>query len=459
MWKRTLKFSIPLIICLVLLLMLMPGCKEEAPTATVTTTATATTTATTTATATTTTTATVAPTTPTATKAPKDKILIGASRPLSGAWSSIGNAALKPIMEMWGEEVNADGGIYVKEYGKKLPVEFKIYDDTSDLGTMVRLTEKLIVEDKVDILFPACGTSMISAQAPIANKYGKVLITAEGGATIMKDALPGMPYVFISLSFSDWYELPVLADMLAAKGAKTAYIIYIADLHGVEYSGIAGIEFDRVGIQVLDSVSVPIFQEDFEPIIKAAKAANPDVFCAFCYPWLVFPAVAESMTQGFNPDAWIGGPGANFGYFKTQYFGDGVEGVLCFAVANQKTSPEMKELFDNLIARVGEDNTDYWGWPLYAPLVSIWQQAIEETGTLDQKMIRDYIATHHFNTILGDTWFDIIGGGGGLMAKETHPGEIGQWQSGIVEIVGGGDWDATKLTADFIYPKPTWPAP
>jgi branched-chain amino acid transport system substrate-binding protein len=362
-------------------------------------------------------------------------------------------------MEMWQEQVNADGGIYVEEYGKKLPVEFKVYDDTSDLGTMVRLTEKLIVEDKVDILFPACGTSMISAQAPIANKYGKVLITAEGGATMMKDALPGMPYVFISLSFSDWYELPVLADMLSEAGAKTAYIIYIADLHGVEYSGIGSIEFDRVGIEVLDSVSVPIFQEDFEPIIKAAKAADPDVFCAFAYPWLVAPAVAESITQGFNPDAWIGGPGANFGYFQTQYFGDAAEGVLCFATGNQKTSPEMGELFDNLIAAAGADNTDYWGWPLYAPLVSIWQQAIEETGTLDQDVIRDYIATSHFDTILGDTWFEIIGGGGGLMAKECHPGEIGQWQNGMVEIVGGGDWPATVITSDFIYPKPPWPTP
>jgi branched-chain amino acid transport system substrate-binding protein len=365
-------------------------------------------------------------------------------------------------MEMWQEEVNADGGIYVEEYGKKLPVEYKVYDDTSDLGTMVRLTEKLIVEDKVDILFPACGTSMISAQAPIANKYGKVLITAEGGATVMKDALPGMPYVFISLSFSDWYELPVLADMLAAKGAKTAYIIYIADLHGIEYSGVASIEFDRVGIEVLDSVSVPIFQEDFEPIIKAAKAAKPDVFCAFAYPWLVMPATAESIAQGFNPKAWIGGPGANFGYYPLSFGGDpsAVEGVTCFAVANRKTSPEMKELFDNLEALVGPENLDWWGQPLYAPLVHIWQQAIEETGTLDQDVIRDYVATTTFDTILGPTWFTIFGeNGGGMMAYECHPGEIGQWQNGICEIVGAGVGDNGVATADFVYPKPPWPTP
>ena len=91
---------------------------------------------------------------------------------------------------------------------------------------MTRLTEKLILEDKVDFLWPASGTAFLFAQAPIANKYDYVLITAEGGATSLKDMLPSLPYIFVSLSFSDWYEVPVLADMMAAKGVKSVYIMY-----------------------------------------------------------------------------------------------------------------------------------------------------------------------------------------------------------------------------------------
>ena len=380
----------------------------------------------------------------------KDKIIIGAARPLSGPWSSIGNSALGPIMTLWQEEVNADGGIYVEEYGKKLPIEYLIYDDTSDLGTMVRLTEKLIVEDKVDILFPACGSSMIQAQAPIANKYEMVYLTAEGGATTMKDSLPGMPYVFVNLSFSDWYQLPVLADMLKAAGAKTAYMVNMADVFGVEYGGVSTMEFNRVGIEIVGNVTIPIFPDDFAPIIKAAKDAKPDVFCVWGYPWIVLPAAAESMTQGFNPKCWIGGPGANFNYFNTPT----AEGVSCFAVANRKTSPEFAALFDKLEALVGVENLDWWGQPLYAPLVSIWQNAIETTGTLDQTTLRDYIATNHFNTILGDTYYTMFGDGGGMLAYQCHPGEIGQYQSGVCEIVGGN-----ITTADFVYPKPPWPTP
>jgi branched-chain amino acid transport system substrate-binding protein len=58
------------------------------------------------------------------------------------------------IYVMWSEEVNKNGGIYVKEYGKKLPVELIRYDDKSDIGTMTNLLEKLIVQDKVDFVFP-----------------------------------------------------------------------------------------------------------------------------------------------------------------------------------------------------------------------------------------------------------------------------------------------------------------
>jgi len=391
----------------------------------------------------------------------KDKILIGASRPLSGPNAAIGDAAFGPIMQMWEQRVNADGGLYVEEYGKKLPIEYIIYDDATDVGTMVRLTEKLILEDEVDILFSACGTAFISAQAPIANKYGKVLVTAEGGATIMRDALYGLPYVFISLPFSDHYQLPVLAEMAAAKGAKTAYIISIADLHGVEYGGVAAIEFPKVGIEVIANKSVPITYTDFSLLVKEAKAANPDVFCVFAYPPIVLPVTGEAMAIGFNPPAFVVGPGGNFGFYKFSFGEDisVINGVSTFAAANEKSSPEFAQLYADLEAIVGPAMLDFWGHPFYAPLVDIWEDAIVTTGTLDQDVLRDYIATHHFDTILGDTYFEMFGeGGGGLMVKETHPGEIGQWMDGVCEIVGGGDWPGVTLTADWIYPKPDWPA-
>jgi len=386
---------------------------------------------------------------PAATEAPvKDKIVVGMARPLSGPLAIIGDSAFRPVYETWVAEVNAGGGIYVEEYGKQLPIELLIYDDTSDVGTMTRLTEKLILEDKVDFLWPSCGTAFIFAQAPIANKYGYLLVTAEGGATSIKDMLPSLPNVFVTLSFSDWYQLPVLADLLSEKGAQTAYVVYIADLHGIEYSGVAGIEFPKKGIQIVGVKSVPPDIKDLSPVIKEAKASEADVFCCFAYPDQIMPAIGTSMGLGFNPKAWVGGPGVNFGFFHTA-FGPATEGILGFTSFSPKQSEAAKQLADTLYAGKPEDLQDPWGHPLYWAGLEIWKQAIEKAGTLDQAKIRDLIATERFNTVLGETWFE-----NGLLAKECHTGEIGQWQNGVYEVVG----PVEDATAPFLYPKPAWPA-
>jgi branched-chain amino acid transport system substrate-binding protein len=379
----------------------------------------------------------------------KDKIVVGMSRPLSGPMAVIGDSAFKPIYETWVAEVNAEGGIYVKEYGKKLPIELLIYDDKSDVGTMTRLTEKLIVEDKVDFLWPACGTAFLFAQAPIANKHEYILLSAEGGATQIKEMITSLPYLFIPLSFSDWYQLPVLAEILGEKGAKTAYIIYIADLHGIEYSGVAGIEFPKHGIEVVGLKSVPPGTKDLTPIVKKAMASGADVFCVFGYPDLVLGATGTSMALGYNPKAMIGGPGANFGFYHTT-FGPATEGVMGFTMFACSQSKKAQQLCDKLYTGKPEELQDWWGHPLYWASLEFWKQAIEKAGTLDQKVIRDVMATEKFKTILGQTWFE-----NGLMAKESHTGEIGQWQNGVFEVVG----PKKHATAKFIYPKPAWPAP
>src|SRR4030042_7165736 len=69
----------------------------------------------------------------------KDKIVIGQAISLSGPLAGAVQIAGGPIYELWVEEVNKKGGIFVKEYGKKLPAELKRYDERSDIGTMTNL--------------------------------------------------------------------------------------------------------------------------------------------------------------------------------------------------------------------------------------------------------------------------------------------------------------------------------
>ncbi|OGO19588.1 MAG: hypothetical protein A2Z15_07630 [Chloroflexi bacterium RBG_16_50_11] len=411
MWNKVLKITVPLVICLILVvsMIIVSGCGTGTPA--------------------------------------KDKIVVGMSRSLSGPIAIIDDSAFRPVYEAWVAEVNAAGGIYVAEYGKKLPIELKIYDDKSDPATMAQLTEKLILEDKVDFIWGGGGTSFIYAQAPIANKYGYVLLTMEGGATTLQEMLPSLPYVFVTLSFSTWYQMPVLADMMASKGVKSAYIVYISDLHGVEYNGAAGIELAKKGIQILGAKAVPPDIKDLSPVIKEAKASGADAFLCFAYPDQIMPAVGTSIELDYNPKIWLGGPGVNFGFFHAA-FGPMVEGIMGWASWNRKSSAVLNALADKLYAGKPEEANDWWGHAFYWAGLDMWKAAIEKAGTLDNAKIRDILATERFQTVLGETWFDK-----GLLNRETHPGEVGQWINGVYEIVGPSD----KATAQWVYPKPPWP--
>jgi hypothetical protein len=59
----------------------------------------------------------------------------------------------------------------VKGEGRRV-VEYVTTDDRSEIETAVRFYEKLMTEDKVDLILPPWGTAMNFAVAPVANKNG-----------------------------------------------------------------------------------------------------------------------------------------------------------------------------------------------------------------------------------------------------------------------------------------------
>ena len=123
----------------------------------------------------------------TAPPAAPEKILIGNPIALSGV--NVAGAEMSQTLgyDLWVEEVNAKGGIYVAEYDKQIPVEMIRYDDKSDAGMAVQLTEKLILEDKVHIIFPPWGTAYNFAIAPVINKYKYPVI----GVTVSSEQCRG----------------------------------------------------------------------------------------------------------------------------------------------------------------------------------------------------------------------------------------------------------------------------
>jgi branched-chain amino acid transport system substrate-binding protein len=415
MWKRIGKLALPIILCLILILPILPGCSKGGTEAT--------------------------------------EIVIGASRDITGPQAGFQEYGFAPLYKTWISEVNAAGGIDVG--GKKLMVRLIEYDDASDTSVCVQNIEKLCTQDHVNFLFGPTGTAMLFAAAPIANKYKTIMLCGEGGATTLEPKMAQMPYVFSVLNYSNHFQIPVFVDLLVEKGAKTVYICFMNDLHGAEYNLTMQSECGLNGIQVVQAKSIPINITDMDPIVKEAKDLNPDVFCMFAYPNQNILFMYTAMSLNFNPKCILIGPGCNFGFFPLT-FGAALEDVCGEGAWNAKSSPAAAEFAAKAETIVGGPaNMDWWGADVYWANLQYLQQAIEKAGTLDNDKILEVYRKEHFQTVLGDMYWDIQGeNGGGLLPQECYLGQIGQWQNGVFEVIDNDNHN----TASFVYPKPPWPS-
>lgn len=382
----------------------------------------------------------------------KSEIVIGAVRSQTGVFALFDQTAFGPCYRMWVDQVNADGGIFVKEYNKKMPVKLIVYDDTSDMGQMTQLYQKLILQDKVDFLLPPVSTAFLSAAVPIAAQYGYLMIGAEGGSNTLRTTIAKYPNFFSVLNYSET-QIPAQVELFQELGVKTVYIVFIQDTHGIEYSGVAAPAFAAAGIDVVALKSVPPDIKDMTPIINDAKASGADAFCMYTYPDQSFPAVGISMAVGYNPKVFLIGPGGSFDSFTLAMGGaQNVEGVMFEGAWNTKSSPELKAFAEAIQAYNKDDanfGMDWWGHSVYYCGLQVLQQAIENTGTLDNAVISEYIKANHFQTVIGDTFFT-----NQELDPSCYAGQIGQWQDGFPEVVDVG----SLRTAAPEYPKPDWPS-
>jgi branched-chain amino acid transport system substrate-binding protein len=81
----------------------------------------------------------------------RDFILVGHPNPSTGPIAAFGEAS-PWADELAIEEINKQGGIFIKEAGKKLPLKLKLVDTASDPTKAADVASKLILNDKVDIM-------------------------------------------------------------------------------------------------------------------------------------------------------------------------------------------------------------------------------------------------------------------------------------------------------------------
>jgi branched-chain amino acid transport system substrate-binding protein len=376
----------------------------------------------------------------------KDKILIGTAISLSGPYAPGAGMTQIPNYKMWVEEVNAKGGIYVKQYKKRLPVELIMYDDKSDLGTAVKLVEQLILKDKVDFVLPPWGTAMHFAIAPVVTKYGYPVMGPTVSSEKLREIAHKVPYFFGILNMPR-EQAAALVELLVELGVKKVALIYVADAYGIEWTGKVAPELGLKGIDTVILKSYPADTKDLSPLLKTIKAAKVDALLCMSYPNDTFLITKQAKELGLNPKVLYLGVGVAFPIYKKMFGGpEVVEGIMGAGAWNPRVPyPGAQEYFDRHV-KMWNEEPDRWASAFTYASLQILEQAIEKVGSLDRKKIRDTIATETFPTVIGPVKFE-----GGFNVQS--PGEIGQWQKGKFEVVAGKE----KRTAKPVFPKPKWP--
>src|SRR4030066_1784828 len=80
----------------------------------------------------------------TAPAAAKKEILLGAINSKTGIEAMVGNEHRWAYQQAV-KDINAKGGVYVKDLGKKLPLKLIVVDDESDVAKAAAAAEKLII--------------------------------------------------------------------------------------------------------------------------------------------------------------------------------------------------------------------------------------------------------------------------------------------------------------------------
>jgi branched-chain amino acid transport system substrate-binding protein len=372
----------------------------------------------------------------------KDSIKFGYSISLTGVLSANAEGQVEAYT-VWKEIVNKKGGIFVKEEGKKLPVEMVFYDDQSEPGTAVRIYEKLITQDKVDLILPPAATPTHFAVAPLAQKY-KYPLVGSSAASVKLREIKNDWFWFVTASMPDWQER-ALVDLLMDLKVKTVAVAYLQEIFPKENLQFLEPYLKQAGIDVVLLKDYPVAEKDLKTLLSQIKAKNPDAVIYLSYPADTFTIVTQSQEVGLNPKFMFNLVGPATIVFKPK-FGPAVEGITTMG----NWSPKMKtfgnkEFVDAIEAKYKKLPDALNGSLGYMPC-QIMEQAIEKAGSLDRQKLRDYIAANEFQTVQGTVKFK---GSENIKAVAG----IHQWQNGLLEVI----WPKSIATAKPVYPKPVWP--
>jgi branched-chain amino acid transport system substrate-binding protein len=337
------------------------------------------------------------------------------------------------------EKINKDGGLFIKEYNKKIPIELVEADHQSKEDRAVTQAEFLNDQGVVALI----GTTSVLPTA--ASVYEKNQLPTLATVSSM-DAPFAMGYKYIFSNFAKFSDIGRTAAGLFKSFPQKPTKVALFEVQydpGIEACKYAEQELKAAG---MDTVRVKFswLTKDMSAAILEAKKASADAV----YSMAILPDAMLMIKQmkelDFNPKAMfiIEGP-TNRGPWKNL----GKDGDFVYTVNGFHWSvkyPGAKELVDLYEAEKKEKpyETVGCGWSS----VQIVADAITRAGSLDRKKIRDALAATNMMTVTGPVRFKANG------PMEIQYAPVSQIQNGVEVLVFPENLREKKA----VYPAPAW---
>ncbi|WP_422372177.1 amino acid ABC transporter substrate-binding protein [Hoeflea sp.] len=369
----------------------------------------------------------------------QEPITIGYSIARTGIY-----AAAAPSQEnaykLWQTQVNAEGGLLLPD-GERRPVEFVSYDDQSNPANTVRIYEKLITQDEVDLLAAPWGTPMHLALAPVLQRFKVPMVGNTAASVQLRNVAPG--YIWFPTSAIPDAMGAELAKMMKANGVQSAALLANELPYSQEFRSFLIPALEEAGIEVKVDESYPPDIKDMTSMLVQVRDAAPEAVVAMTYPSDAFLFAGQAKELGINAPFVMSLIGPTIDAYRKAN-GTSVNNVVSSAhwSAQADKWPKGEAFFDAYVAAFGEE-PDALDSALAYMSLEILQQAVAKAG-LDPEALREEIATDSFDTINGEVRFE------GVENVVTPTGFV-QIQNGKIELV----WPESVKTSDYA-PKQGW---
>ncbi len=360
-------------------------------------------------------------------------IVVGYSISLTGEVSEPA-LYLQQGYELWAKDVNAKGGILGRQ------VQLKYYDDQSDPQTSAKLYERLITEDKVDLVISPYGSAVTSAAATVAEKYKMVMLAIASTPAL---AQRGYQYVFlIPASSRDYYHGAI--DLAVKQGYKTiAMIGEDSDYPREALPGTAEYAQSK-GMKVVYQDFYPPKTTDFSSYIAHVKDSKPDVFLNAGFAPEDLGVLHDLKGQDLNISQLVFGIGPTAPLWPKNAGADGNYVMSATQWEATLDTPGNKQFIARYLQAYSRP-PDYHAAQAYG-VGQLIEMAVAKAGSLDQTKLRQAILGLDVTTVFNH--FKVTPTGAQIGARLYTT----QWLNGKKEVV----YPLANATAKYVLPVPPW---